>query len=142
MASNEINNFFTSYNLLAKSISQIISHLLANCFTFCTKFWMLQVRKSRFCGISAISFQCCFMSETQILMTVSNFCNFSFFFPKEGDRGPSLFTEKEGWKKIGVKKNHIMRRSPLSALPPPPLWHPLREQQATGKLRFYDRIHK
>ena len=127
MASNEINNFFTSYNLLAKSISQIISHLLANCFTFCTKFWMLQVRKSRFCGISAISFQCCFMSETQILMAVSNFCNFSFFFSEGGeDRGPSVFTEKEGWKNRG-QKNHIMRGSPLSALPSPPLCDTLSE---------------
>ena len=34
---------------------------------------MLQVRKLRFCGISAIFFQCCFMSETQALMTVSDF---------------------------------------------------------------------
>ena len=38
---------------------------------------MLQVRKSRFCGISAIFFQCYFMNETLVLMAVSNF--FCFF---------------------------------------------------------------
>ena len=34
---------------------------------------MLQVRKSRVCGISVIFFQCRFMSETQLSMTVSDF---------------------------------------------------------------------
>ena len=34
---------------------------------------MLQLRKSRFCGISAIFLQCCFMSETKVLMKVSDF---------------------------------------------------------------------
>ena len=38
---------------------------------------MFQVRKSCFCGISAIFFQYCFMSETQELMTVFNFGLFS-----------------------------------------------------------------
>ena len=38
---------------------------------------MLQVRKSHSCGISAIFFQCCFMIETQVLITVSDF--FCFF---------------------------------------------------------------
>ena len=71
-------NCSTSYNLLAKSINQVISYLLSNCFPFLTKFWMLQVRKSRFSGISAIFFQCCFMSRTEVLITVSNF--FGFFF--------------------------------------------------------------
>ena len=37
------------------------------------KFWMLQVRKSRVCGISVIFFQCRFMSETQLSMIVSDF---------------------------------------------------------------------
>ena len=37
---------------------------------------MLQVRKSHYCGISAIFFQCYFMIETQVLMTLSDF----FFF--------------------------------------------------------------
>ena len=62
--------------MLAKSINQVI-YFLTNCFTFLTKFWMLQVRKSRFCGISAIFFQCCFKSKTQLLlMTVSDFSGF------------------------------------------------------------------
>ena len=34
---------------------------------------MLQVRKSHFCAISAIFFQCYVMSQTQELMTVSDF---------------------------------------------------------------------
>ena len=34
---------------------------------------MQQVRKSCFCQISAIFFQCCFMCETQVLMPYSNF---------------------------------------------------------------------
>ena len=33
---------------------------------------MSSARKSRFCGISVIIFQCCFMSKTQLLMTASN----------------------------------------------------------------------
>ena len=33
---------------------------------------MLQIRKSRFCGISVIFYQCYFMIETQVLMAVSN----------------------------------------------------------------------
>ena len=37
---------------------------------------MFEVRKSRSCGISAIFFQCCFMIETQVLMTVSDFSRF------------------------------------------------------------------
>ena len=37
---------------------------------------MFQVRKSRFCGISVIFSQCCFMSETQVLMTISDFWDF------------------------------------------------------------------
>ena len=43
------------------------------------KFWMLQVRKSHLCGISAIFSQCYFMSETQELMTVSGFFSRNHF---------------------------------------------------------------
>ena len=39
-----------------------------SCFTFHIKFWMLRVKKSHFYGISAMFFQRCFMSETQVLM--------------------------------------------------------------------------
>ena len=42
---------------------------------------MLQVRrKPRLCGISVIFFQCCFMSETQLLMIDSDFFFFFFFY--------------------------------------------------------------
>ena len=57
------------------------------------------------------------MSETQVLMTVSSFCNFSFFFSGGEDSGPLVFTEKKKDEKNGGQKNHIMRRSPLSAHP-------------------------
>ena len=38
--------------------------LINHGFFHLKKFWMLQVKKSHFCGISAIFFQCYFMSET------------------------------------------------------------------------------
>ena len=57
-------NFSTSYNLLAKSIKQY------NIFN--------KLFKSRFRVISAIFLQSCFMSETQVLMAVSNFFCFCF----------------------------------------------------------------
>ena len=78
-------NFSTSYNLLAKLINKVI-YFLTNCFTFLMKFWMLQVRKSHFCGISAI---CYFMIETQVLMTVSRF--FCFFLGIISWNGALLF---------------------------------------------------
>ena len=37
---------------------------------------MPQVRESCCCGIFAFFFQCCFMIETQVLMTVSDFLGF------------------------------------------------------------------
>ena len=88
---------------------------------------MLQVRKSRFCGISAICFQCCFMSETQVLMTVSSFCNFSFFFSGGEDSGPLVFTEKKKrWKKWGSKKSYYEAVTPQCP-PLPPLCDTLLE---------------
>ena len=73
----------TSYNWLAKSINQIIWYFLTNCFTFLQNFecskWENHVS-----GISLIFFQCCFISETQLLMTVSNFGVFS---PRNHGRG-------------------------------------------------------
>ena len=57
MTYNEIKNFSTSYNLLPKSINQVIQYFLTNCFTFLTKFCMLQVRKSRnFCHVFPVLF--------------------------------------------------------------------------------------
>ena len=38
---------------------------------------MLEIRKSRFCGVSTIFYQCYFMIETQVLML---FFFFVFFF--------------------------------------------------------------
>ena len=86
-ASRQLENSWLLQNNTVKSamlkttncvINQVIYYFLTHCFTFLTKFWMLQVRKSHSCGISAIIFQCCFMIETQVLMTVSDF--FKFFF--------------------------------------------------------------
>ena len=37
------------------------------------------MRKSHSCGISATFFQCCFMTETQVLMTVSDFSVIFFY---------------------------------------------------------------
>ena len=54
----------TINSAMSKMINQVI-YFLTSCFTFLTKFWMLQVRKSHSCRISAIFFQCCFMTETQ-----------------------------------------------------------------------------
>ena len=54
-------------------INQVMKYFLANCFTFRTQFWMLQVIKLDSCGIPAIFFQCCFMIETKVLMRVSDF---------------------------------------------------------------------
>ena len=50
---------------------------------------MFQVRKSCFCGISAIFCWYCFMSETQVLMTVSDF--FGFFLGIIFMNGASFF---------------------------------------------------
>ena len=41
---------------------------------------MFQVRKSRFCGISVTYFQCCLMSETQVLTSVSNLFIYLFIY--------------------------------------------------------------
>ena len=81
----ESRNFSTSYNLLAKSFNQVV-YFLTNCFTFLIKFCMLKVRKSRFCEMFANFFQCRFMNETQVSMTVSNFLGlFSRYHFLEGD---------------------------------------------------------
>ena len=72
---------------------------------------MPQERKSRFCGISTIFFQYCFMSETQVLMTISNFSELflqiiswkGFIFKWEGHRGETINFDGGG----GLK-NHRM----------------------------------
>ena len=57
---------------------------------------MLQVRKSHFCGISANFFQCCFISETEVLIfqicflrTIS--CKWAYF-PTSGNPASSPFS--------------------------------------------------
>ena len=101
------NDFSMSYNLLANSVNQVI-YFPANCLSFLTKFRMPQERKSRFCGISTIFFQYCFMSETQVLMTISNFSELflqiiswkGFIFKWEGHRGETInFDGGRGVKK-------------------------------------------
>ena len=75
---------------------------------------MLQERKPHFCGIFATFFQCYFMSETQVLMTVSNFGGFfsrNYFL----DGG---FTFQWGgiWFSVEWGLNFKRRGAPLWAL--------------------------
>ena len=104
---------------------------------------MLQERKSRSCGISAIFFQCCFMIETQILMTVSDF---SGFFSRnhflEGGltfqwgvclsvRGRTSFLSgRGGWALHGG----IGFDGAPSPCPPPHYGKPWRRQQVWGQV--------
>ena len=57
-------------------INQVTWYCLRNYFTFCTKLRLLQVIKSHSCGISAVFFQYCFMIETQVSITVSDFSKY------------------------------------------------------------------
>ena len=57
-------------------INQVKWYYLRNCFIFCTKLWLLQVIKSHSCGISIIFYQCCFMTEAQVSITVSDFSKY------------------------------------------------------------------
>ena len=105
---------------------------------------MLQARKSHSCGISAIFFQCCFMIETQVLMTVSDF--WRFFLGIIPWKGPSRFNGvfvfqmgdfifSGGWCLMGwhwflwevFKKILGWRVTPHTPLPRPPdyLWETL-----------------
>ena len=102
-----INIFSTNFILLSQS-TKILGkgggNLLWGAFAFqegitlrnhgffhVKKFWMLQVRKSHFCGISAIFFQCYFMSETYV-NAVSDFSG--SFSTNHFLKGASLFI---GW---------------------------------------------
>ena len=99
---------------------------------------MLQVRKSHFCGISAIFLQCCFISETQVIMTVSNFFwgFFSMINFLEGcftfQWGASFFSggclmEGGGINFDGgiLKKKIMWWRGGTLPCSPPPLWETL-----------------
>ena len=85
---------FPRHNLLAKSINQVIYYIyfLTKYFTFLTKFRMLQIKS---CSCSAIIFQFRFISETQVLMTVSNFSG--FFLEIVSWKGALLFS---GWREV------------------------------------------
>ena len=66
------------------------------------------MRKSHFCGISANFFECCFISETQLLMEVSDFF---YFFSKNKNRfleNGYILNEDIGLMGQVFKKNHGM----------------------------------
>ena len=124
-------------------VNQVIWDFLTNCFTFPTKFWMLQVIKSDSCRISTIFFQCCFMIETQVLMTVSgfsgiffrtHFLEWGFTFLYEGfflRWGASFLSGGVPWGTLiliggggGFQKKSSDGGAPSHA-PPPPLWETL-----------------
>ena len=84
------------------------------------------MRRSRFCGIFVIFSQCCFMSETQVLMTISDFLGFflgvifwkSYLF---FNGGASFLSEGHHMGRIsfdgGGSKKIIGRRAPRQCLP-------------------------
>ena len=77
---------------------------------------MLQVRKSRSCGFSVFFFQCCFMIETQVLMTVSSFSG--FFCGNHFLKGGFTFQRGKGRGRRGFEKNCRMEGAtpmPLSS---------------------------
>ena len=106
---------------------------------------MLQARESLSSGIFAIFFQCWFMIETQVLMTLSNFL--VFFSRNHFLEGASLFSGvvcfsvKRGGSFLrggrgvphvsanvlwGVEKSYrIYRVAPMPSPPPLPLWETL-----------------
>ena len=75
---------------------------------------MLQERKPHFCGIFATFFQCYFMSETQVLMTVSNF--FGFFSRNYFLEGGFTFQWGGIWFSVEWGLNFKRRGAPLGAL--------------------------
>ena len=104
---------------------------------------MLQVKKLHSCGISAIFFQCCFMIETQILMTVSDFLGFfsrnhflegDFTFQWGGGEvgcfsaGGFIFTCKRGcpMRGIGFDGGFLKKRSQDGGATPL-LWETLKK---------------
>ena len=75
IANQRVGNYKTTHHAMLITtnclINQVIQYFLTNCFTFHTKFWILQVIKSDSCRISAIFLQYCFMIETQVLKVIS-----------------------------------------------------------------------
>ena len=76
---------------------------------------MSSARKSRFCGISVIIFQCCFMSKTQLLMTASN--RFGLFSRNHFLEGGFIFSgedlkENQNLRSYGIIIYCIERKAP------------------------------
>ena len=114
----------------------VLIHFLINYFTALTKFWMLQMRKSCSCWISAIFFQCCFMIDMQVFMTVSYF---SEFFSRNkflvwGFTFQWMIVFELGDAPWGdFEKNHRMGESPDSPPPTPLPLFPLLNLQTDCK---------
>ena len=108
------SRIFLSYNLLGKLINQVMQYFLTNCLFFLTKFWMLQERKPLFCGIFATFFQCYFMSETQVLMNVSDFLG--FFSRNYFLEGGFTFQWEGIWFSVEWSLNFKRRGAPLGSL--------------------------
>ena len=98
---------------------------------------MLQVRKSHFCGISAIFFQCWFMNETQVLMTVSKFFWGGIISWKEA---LLLHEEHQLWWGGGVQKKLWDGMGCPNAAPLPPPSPPTIGNPECQELMWYPRI--
>ena len=85
-------NFHTSYNLLANSINQVIQYFLTKLFHFSYEILNAPSEKSTF------FFQCCFMSEKQILMSF----RFFFFLGIISQKGDLLFNGEASFLSGGV----------------------------------------
>ena len=95
---------------------------------------MLQMRKLRFCRIFANFFQCCFMSETQVLVAVSDFLDFHFL-GNSSRMGTSFFNDKvcisvgvgfifrcDGVLRGGINFDEIFfKKHAIGGTPPAPL---------------------
>ena len=124
LQNNTIND---AMSITTNCLINQVTYFLANCFFFRTKFWMLQVIKSDSCRILAIFFQCCFMIETQVLMTVSNFSG--IFSRNHFLEGGFTFQWGRGGVPIligGFKENCRMGGGGYpTCSPPSPLWETL-----------------
>ena len=89
---------------------------------------MLQLRKC-FCGISTIFFQCCFMSETQVLMIFSDFF-FCFFSRSHFLEGGFIFQWGASFLGASALMGGVQKKSSdgvSSPCPPPTMGNPTSE---------------
>ena len=112
---------------------------------------MLQVRKSHSCGISAIFSQCCFMIETQVLMTVSTFWGFlsrnhflkggfpfqwgDLFFSCRGDHRMGVLPPMPPIMRNAGTKSHLKKQSYLKSQFPPEMKLPTSQQNFQSCLK-------